>query len=107
MNDPTYIEAARLLAQRALNYGGRDVGSRIGFVFRGATARMPSTQETRVLRNLIQQQLAHYRADKKAARDLLSVGETKWDARLNASELAAWTIVASAVLNLNETITKE
>lgn len=107
MNDPTYIEAARWLAQRAMTEGGKHAGSRISFAFRGATARMPSTKEARVLRGLFQEQLAHYRGDKKAALDLLGVGESKWDAKLDASELAAWTIVASAILNLDETITKE
>ena len=107
MNDPTYIEAARWLAQRVMTEGGRDAGSRISFAFRGATARMPSGNEAHVLRTLFQQQLTRYRGDKKAALELLSVGESKWDAKLDASELAAWTIVASAILNLDETITKE
>jgi uncharacterized protein DUF1553/uncharacterized protein DUF1549/concanavalin A-like lectin/glucanase superfamily protein/cytochrome c len=107
MNDPTYIEAARWLAQQAMTEGGRDAGGRISFAFRRATARMPSAKEARVLRGLFQQQLAHYRGDKKAALDLLAVGESKWDAKLDASELAAWTMVASAILNLDETITKE
>jgi hypothetical protein len=107
MNDPTYIEAARWLAQRVMAEGGREAGSRIAFVFRSATARIPSTEEARVLRNLFQQQLAHYRADKKAAIELLGVGESKWDVKLDPSELAAWTMVASAILNLDETITRE
>jgi len=107
MNDPTYIEAARRLAQRVITEGGRAAGSRISFAFRGATARMPSAKETHVLRTLFQQQLDRYRSDKKAALELLSVGESKWDAKLDASELAAWTIVASAILNLDEMITKE
>jgi len=107
MNDPTYIEAARWLAQRVMTEGGRGAGSRISFAFRGATARMPSAKEAHVLRTLFQQQLVRYRGDKKAALDLLSVGESKWDAKLDASELAAWTIVASAILNLDETITRE
>jgi hypothetical protein len=107
MNDPTYIEASRWLAQRSMTEGGRNATSRIGFVFRHATARMPSAKEALLLRDLFQRQLAHYRVDKKAALDLLGVGESKWDSRLDASELAAWTIVASAILNLDETITKE
>ncbi|HXI88663.1 MAG TPA: DUF1553 domain-containing protein, partial [Blastocatellia bacterium] len=107
MNDPTYIEAARWLAQRVMTEGGSDAGSRISFAFRGATARMPSAKEAVVLRTLFQQQLTRYRGDKKAALELLSVGESKWDAKLDASELAAWTIVASAILNLDETITRE
>lgn len=107
MNDPTYIEAARWLAQQAMTEGGRDIDSRISFAFRRATARMPSTKEARVLRALFQQQLAHYRGQKRAALDLLGVGESKWDSKLDASELASWTIVASVILNLDETITKE
>jgi hypothetical protein len=107
MNDPTYIEASRQLAQRAMTEAGKDAGARISFAFRRATSRMPSPNEARVLRNLFQQQLARYRSDKKAALDLLRVGESKWDTKLDASELAAWTIVASAILNLDETVTKE
>jgi hypothetical protein len=107
MNDPTYIEAGRTLAQRTLAEGGKDVLSRIAFAFRQATARKPSTEEIRVLRELLQRQLANYRRDKKAALELLGVGESKWDEKLDASELAAWTTVASAIMNLDETITKE
>jgi DNA-binding NtrC family response regulator len=68
---------------------------------------MPSPQEAQVLRALLRQQLAHYRRHKKAAIDLLGVGESKFDVKLDATELAAWTILASAILNLDETITKE
>jgi uncharacterized protein DUF1553/uncharacterized protein DUF1549/concanavalin A-like lectin/glucanase superfamily protein/cytochrome c len=107
MNDPTYIEAARLLAQRTMNEGGRDVHSRIDFAFRLATTRLPNPKERQILESLLQQQLSRYRSDMKAASQLLAVGESKRDASLNPSELAAWTIVASAILNLDETITKE
>ena len=107
MNDPTYLEAARRLAQRAMIEAGRDVDSRIGFVFRAATSRSPSAKEFRVLRNLFQQQIDRYRRDAKAAVELLGVGASKRDAQLDASELAAWTIVSSTILNLDETITKE
>ncbi|HEV8482953.1 MAG TPA: DUF1553 domain-containing protein [Blastocatellia bacterium] len=107
MNDPTYIEAARTLAQRTLIEGGKDVPSRMSFVFRQATARKPSSEEIRVLRDLLQKQLANYRRNKKSALELLGVGQSKWDEKLDASEVAAWTTVASAILNLDETITKE
>ena len=107
MNDPTYIEAARHLAQRTMTEGGRDVQSRINFAFRLATSRLPNAKERQVLQVLFDQQLSRYRGDKKAVSDLLAVGESKCDARLNPSELAAWTILASAILNLDETITRE
>ena len=61
----------------------------------------------RVLRNLLAEQLARYRRDRKAALDLLGVGESKWNAKLDSAELAAWATVASVILNLDETITKQ
>ena len=107
LNDPTYIEAARVLAERALRDGGKDTSNRIAFAFRLATARRPSLQETKVLRELLTQQLALYRGDVAAAEKLLTVGESKPDGKLERAELAAWTVVASTILNLDETITKE
>jgi hypothetical protein len=107
LNDPTYIEAARALAERALRDGGKDTNSRIAYVFRLTLSRNPTAQETKVLRDLLTQQLINYRKDKKAAGELLRVGESAVDEKLDPSELAAWTMTASAVLNLDETVTKE
>jgi hypothetical protein len=107
MNDPTYIEAARVLAQKAIQDGGTDINSRLTFAFRRATARKPTTEELSVLRNVYIQHLASYRKDVKAAEALLSLGASKADAKLNPAEWAAWTMVVSAILNLDETITKE
>lgn len=107
MNDPTYVEAARVLAQRTLNEAGRDPIRRINHAFRLATGRYPAPRETRVLRELARQQLAHYRRNKNPALLLLGVGESPFGQKLDASELAAWITVASAILNLDETITKE
>ena len=107
MNDPTYIEASRKLAERALSEGGKDVNAKIAFAFRWATARKPTLAETKVLRELLTQQLTRYRSDQKAAADFLKIGELTADAKLDKAELAAWTMVMSAILNLDETITKE
>jgi len=108
MNDPTYLEAARVLAQKALAAGaGKDVNSRIAFLFRTVTARKPSAQEITVLRELLDQQLANYRKDKKSTDDLLRIGESALENKSDPAELAAWMMVASAILNLDETITKE
>lgn len=107
MNDPTYIEAARKLAEQALLDGGKDVTGRITYAFRLATSRKPSLTELKVLNGLLTEQLSHYRQNKRAATDLLSTGESTWNTKLDAGELAAWTIVTSAILNLDETITKE
>jgi hypothetical protein len=107
MNDPTYVEAAKMLAQRALRDGGKDISSRIAYAFRLGTARKPTAAEIRVLRDLLQQQLANYRTDKNAAAALLKVGDSVYDNQFDTEELAAWTMVTSTILNLDETIIKE
>lgn len=107
MNDPTYVEAARALAERTMTEGGKEGNGRIVYAFRLATARQPSAKEVRLLNDLFAKQLAHYRRDRKAALDLLSVGESKWNARLDSAELAAWATVASVILNLDEMITRQ
>jgi hypothetical protein len=107
MNDPTFVEAARKLAERMIAEAGTDANRRIAFAFRLATARNPNAEETRVLRDLERAQLAEYQAHPEDAEKLLHVGESKADAKDKPAELAAWTMVASAILNLDETITKE
>jgi hypothetical protein len=107
LNDPTYIEAARAMAERALREGGKDARSRIVYAFRLALARKPSSREAKVLSDLLSQQLIIYRRDMKAAGELLRVGESIANNKVDQAELAAWTMVASAILNLDETITKE
>jgi hypothetical protein len=107
LNDPTYVEAARALAERALVGAGKTETARIAFAFRLATARKPSDQETRVLRDLLKKQLASFTRDRQAALQLVSVGESARDKRVDVVELAAWTVVASTILNLDETITRQ
>ena len=107
MNDVVYVEAARALAQRAILEGGKDERSRVEYAFRLATARKPAGKETAVLRGLLKGRLAEFRRDPQAALKLVSVGESPRDKRLDVPELAAWTTVASAILNLDETITKQ
>jgi hypothetical protein len=107
MNDPTFVEASRALAQRTLLEGGRDERSRLAYAFRLATARTPSSKETGVLRGLLRTRLASFQQDRQSATKLLDVGESPRDKRLDTAELAAWTTVASVILNLDETITKQ
>jgi len=107
MNDPTYVEAARALAQRTIVEAGKDPVKRIQFAFRQATGRKPGSNEVQLLNELAQTQLAAYRHDKASADKLLRVGESPHPKKFNPSELAAWTMVASSILNLDETITKE
>jgi hypothetical protein len=99
LNDPTYVEAARALAQRTLLEAGGNPAKRIQFAFRQATGRKPSAEEVQLLSSLAQKQVALYRKDKQSASQLVRVGESTADAKLNPSELATWT-VASGILNL-------
>jgi hypothetical protein len=107
MNDPTYVEAARALGKRMMTEGGRDPVRRINYAFRLAMARQPEPGELQVLLQAFNKQLPDYRRDKAAALKLLGVGESPHDQKLDVSELATWTTVASMILNLDETITKE
>ncbi len=107
MNEVTFVEASRALAQRVLTSGGTTPVERISFAFRLATSRWPSSGEKEILLADFQQHLAEYRKDPEAALKLLSTGESPRDEKLDASELAAYTTVAGLILNLDETITKE
>jgi hypothetical protein len=107
LNDPTYIEASRALASRMIREGGSDPARRITYAFELATARPPAANELEILRSLEEKELAEYRRDPASARKLIAVGESKAPANIDPAEMAAWTTVASAILNLDETITKE
>jgi hypothetical protein len=106
MNDPAFIEAARGLAQRIIKEGGPTVKARLNYAFRLLLARNPKKTELQILENIYAQQLENFRADKKAATDLLGIGESAKPADVDPSELAAWTAIGNILLNLDETITK-
>ena len=107
LNDPTYVEASRALAQRTILEGGKEANTRIAYAFRLATARKPTKQEIKVLRTLLDGRLAAYRRDRPGALKLLAVGESPRDPRLDVAELAAYTTVTSVIFNLDETVTKQ
>jgi hypothetical protein len=106
MNDVQFVEASRAFAQRILLEGGPGMNDRLAYAFRLATSRKPGADELKVLRDALDQQLADYRKDTGAAEKLLGVGSFKASGSLNQSELAAWTTIASMILNLDETVTK-
>jgi hypothetical protein len=106
LNDPTYVEAARALAERLLRQGGRDAGPRIQFAFRQVLCRHPRQAELSLLEALYQKHLREYRADPRAAEDVLRVGDRPMSKGSDAAELAAWTSVARVILNLHETISR-
>jgi hypothetical protein len=110
LNDPTYIEASRWLASLALNKIGTGQGSdssRITWLFRKVLARSPDTTELSRFESSIQQFRQHFEQAKESATQLMAVGESAVDSKLKTTELAAWTTLASVILNLDETLTKE
>jgi len=107
LNDIPYVEAARGLAQRVLLSDCKTAESRVTLAFRLATARPPSPQELAILTASLERQLADYRQHPEDAAKLLTVGESPIDKQLDRVELAAYAVVASVILNLDETMTKE
>ncbi len=107
LNDPTYVEAARALAQRMVRAGGPSPESRIRLGFRLVAARLPKAPELGVLVAGYHRAVAGFRSDPAGAAGLLTVGESKADPSIDAAELAAYTTVASTLLNLDETVTRE
>ena len=107
MNETQYVEAARALAERTLHEGGKKPEERMVYLFRLAAGRKPDALETDVLLETYRDHVARYKKDEDAAKKLIAIGESKADAKLNATELAAWTMVANLVLNLDEVINKE
>jgi hypothetical protein len=106
MNDPTYVEASRKLAERLMLEGGSTPADRITFLYRLAMSRPPKPQEMLIVQGLFNQQLAKMQRDKEGAMKLLHVGESPTNDKLDPAELAAWAAVSNVVLNLDETLTK-
>lgn len=106
MNDPTYVEAARKLAERMLVEGGQTREARVATAFRWVTSRWPDAEESAALVALYEKQLVRFEKDSQAAAKLLAVGESSRDQQLAIAELAAWTTVANVLLSLDEVITR-
>jgi hypothetical protein len=107
MNDVTYVEASRMLAERMMTEGGTTPESRLAWAFRLATARWPDANELRILLTDLDAQVKYFSSDPKEAARLLAVGERRNAPGLNQVDLAAYATAASLILNLDEVITKQ
>ena len=103
LNDPAFVEAAQALARRMQREGGADLRSRLAWGFRLCTARRPKPAELARLETLVAQERARYLADTKAAQQMAGGPADAKD----LPELAALTVAANVMLNLDETLTKE
>jgi hypothetical protein len=104
LNDPTYVEAARVFAGRIVREGGGTTSARIAWAWYQALQRPPRPDEVTTITALVGKHLREYRDDRPAAEALLKVGFAP--ASGEAAELAAWTSAARVILNLHETITR-
>ncbi|MDZ4401568.1 DUF1549 and DUF1553 domain-containing protein, partial [Prosthecobacter sp.] len=105
MNDVQFFEASRNFAQRVLQTA-TSTDARITALFRNATGRFPNAQEAEIVRQSVEKHLAAYTAKPEEAKKAISYGESKPDEKLNPAELAAWTMAANLVMNLDEVVTK-
>jgi hypothetical protein len=106
LNDPIYVEAARVFAEHVLSESGSNVKTRIDAAFQRALNRAPTGEERRILANLYRSSLRQFRAAPATALELVSVGDSAVAQKIPAPELAAMTAVTRAILNLHETITR-
>jgi hypothetical protein len=105
LNDPTYVEAARVFAAAAMKEGN-STPERVNAMYRRALSRPAKPEEIKVLELLVEKHRAEFQKDPKGAQELLKVGLAPLPANTNLAELAAWTSVARVVLNLHEAVTR-
>ena len=106
LNETGYVEASRQFGYRMLREGGTDDAARVAFGFRTVTAREPDPRERHILEQALDAQLARYRGDADAAKKVIAVGESPVPTDVPPAELAAYTVVANLLLNLDEVVTR-
>jgi hypothetical protein len=106
MNDPQFVEASRNLAERAIKNSDANADARLDFITARVLVRPFNTRERNSVKGALKDLLAHYDSKPDQAAKLIALGESKRDPSVAAAELAAWTMVANAVLNLDEALNK-
>jgi hypothetical protein len=106
MNDVQHVEAARALAARSLAASAVDDAARIDWLFRAVLAREPEPAEAKLVVESLASHRERYKADAAAAGMLIRIGDSEPPAHIEPAELAAWTLVANTILNLDEALTR-
>jgi hypothetical protein len=106
LNDPSFVEAAQALARRVMKESKGDAKADAAYAFRLCVARSPRSEETKRLVALYEQELAQFKQDPPAAQKMATGDLGKPPEGVSVERLAAWTVVANVLLNLDETITK-
>jgi hypothetical protein len=106
LDDPQFVEAARVMAEQLVRQYGQDLSACITGGFRLTTGRLPKPTEQTILQHLYEQQLKHFEADPAAADQYLKIGEQPLDKTLPPQQVAATAVLASALMNLDEFVTE-
>ena len=107
LNDDQFVEAARAFAQRILKEGGDSFEAKVEFAFRSCTGHKPEARIIAVLKSTLETERTAFAHNPEQATALLSIGESQRDEQLDPAKHAAWTIVASMILNFDQTMTRE
>jgi hypothetical protein len=106
LNDPTWVEAARVLAEKTIQLES-DESQRLQFAFAKVTCRKANDKEIVRLQRIFDYQLGYYQGNEEQAKRLLAVGNASRDDSIDAAQHAAMTIACLAILNLDESMTRE
>ncbi|MBX2822988.1 MAG: DUF1553 domain-containing protein [Rhodothermaceae bacterium] len=106
MNDPQFVEASRILAQRMIEEGGETLEDRLSFAFRLLTSRNPSEAEQAILEATYHEQLAEFKTSQASASELLTIGDAPNPESIDPNELAAYTLTASTIMNSDAAVIK-
>jgi hypothetical protein len=106
LNDPSYVEAARVFAEHAIDRGGTETGQRIAWIMTEALSRDPQPEELALLGRLLAAQLEYYKKHPEQAEQLINTGLAKPAEEIDPVELASWTALTRTVFNLHEFITR-
>ncbi|MFT4641303.1 MAG: hypothetical protein ACI8T1_004640 [Verrucomicrobiales bacterium] len=105
LNDPTFLEASRVLAEQMMETS-QDDDSRMRQAFRIITGRLPKPNELAILLDSLQMERERFQTSPEAAKAFIHVGDSPVSDATNPTEWAAWTFICSLVFNLDETITQ-
>jgi hypothetical protein len=106
LNDVQHVEAARIFAERIISDGGKSEAERLTFAFKSVVSRPPTAKELEILQKQLSSHITRYEKAPAEATKLLSQGERKANPKFKPSEVAAYTMLASTILNLDETLSR-
>jgi hypothetical protein len=106
LNDPQFVEAARVLAEKAFKEAGDSAEARFDYLARRLLSRPLRSEETTIVQASLNELSGYYAGHADEAKQLIAVGETKADAALDPATLASWTMLINQLMNLDEVLNK-